>query len=188
MRYGRWQDAMISQTRIAEWYHTQDGERYLHGFMEDMNSKHRNAAQLDPKLLAAIQFHTIMNAEPTYVSYNAVELIDNARQTFEPEAVMPSDPFVPSGFALLAKPLMIWDAPVTETSPWRSPSGLIPIRAVGWMSIHSEDLEQGTFWISFYTLVDDELEIYGPDGKDSRYTEDRGFYEYMRRYCPLSLV
>lgn len=188
MSYSRWQDAMISQTRIAEWYQTEMGIRYLQGFMDDMNAKHQLPERLDPKMLAAIQYRTILDAEPVYVSYDAVELIDNARQTFEPEAVLPSDPFVPGGFCLLAKPLMISDAPVTATSPWRSPSGWIPIRAVAWMAIHSEDLEQGAFWISFYTLVDDEMEIYGPEGKDSRYGNDPQHYEYVKRFCPLSLV
>jgi hypothetical protein len=187
-RYSRWQDAMIAQTRIAEWYQTEQGIRYLMGFMDDMNKKHDSAARLDPRMLASIAARAVIDAEPCYVGIDACELVDHARETFEPEAVMPSDPFVPGGFCLLAKPLVIADAPVTETSPWRSPSGLIPIRAISWMSIHSEDLETGAFWIQFYTLVDDEMAIYGPEGKDSRYVEDPSYYEYMRRYCPLSLV
>jgi hypothetical protein len=174
---------MIAQARIAEWYNTEMGVRYLVGFFDDMNRKHNFDARIDVETLAAIQYRMVADSEPVYVGYDACELIDHARETFEPEAVLPSDPFVPSGFALLAKPLLIPDAPVTPTSPWRSPNGLIPVRAISWLPIHTEDMEQGTFWIGFYTFVEDEVAL-----DDSRYKDEPLLLQHMRKYCPLGLV
>jgi hypothetical protein len=184
MRYSRYQDAMIAQARIADWYQTDMGVRYLHGFMEDLNNRHREEAKLDVNLLMAIQYRMVADAEPVYVSYDACELVDHARETFEPEAVLPSDPFVPSGFALLAKPLIINDAPLIETKPGRAPDGLIPIRGIGWMAMHSEDLSQGTFWIGFYNNIDDEIEL---NPNDHRF-QDPIFVDMMRRYTPLQVA
>jgi len=184
MKYSRWHDAMIAQARISEFYQSDMGLRYLEAFMADMNRKHTVDARIDIRMLAAIQYRMIANSEPVYVSYDACELINVARETFEPEMVLPSDPFVPSGFALLAKPMTISDAPVTPTSPWRSPIGLIPIRAIAWLPIHTEDMQQGTFWIGFYTAVEDELAL----GDDSRYANEPLLLANMRKYTPLSLV
>ena len=185
-RYGRWIDAAFAQQRIMEWYKTRLGVRYLVSFFEDMNRKHKPEARRDVRMLAGIQGQTILEAEPIYVSDEMTELIDVARQTLEPEPVLASDPFVSCGFALFARPLTINDQPVTENSPMASPSGLVPIRAISWMPVHSEDMSLGTFWISFYVHIDDEIELHP---NDHRWTGDHAHEaEYVRRFCPLQLV
>lgn len=158
-RYARWEDAMITQGRILSWYGSRDGLRYLSDFFTDMNLKHRPEGRRDPRLLAAIQVNTLREAEPIYVSPEALDLIDHARHTFHPEPVRPSDPFCPSGFALLPRPILIDDAPPTEANPMRSPNGLIPVRAIAWGTTHSEDYQIGAFWISYYSDFEDELEM-----------------------------
>jgi hypothetical protein len=184
MKYGRWQDAMISQARIAEWYSTRDGQNYLLNFFRKLNDDHTPPNRLPVEGLAALQMRMVRNSEPIHVSYDSCELIDHARQTFEPEPVIPSDPFVPEGFCLLAKPMVIDDGPVTENRPWNAPSGLIPIRAIAWMAIHNEDYSAGAFWIGHYVDIEDELTI---DPTDNRWVGTEALI-HMRRFSPLSLV
>lgn len=158
-RYSRWEDAMIAQSRILSWYESRDGLNYLGEFFTDMNRKHRPESRRAPAMLAAIQVDMLRKAEPVYVSADVLELVDHARHDFEPEPVRPNDPFCPTGFALFPRPVMINDGPRTDAHPHRSPTGEIPIRALAWHSIHSEDYELGTFWISFYADFEDELEL-----------------------------
>jgi hypothetical protein len=116
-RYSRWQDAMHAQSRLVEWYRTDIGANYLAGFVDDMNRKHNPGARLDPRTLAGLHMKSLVEAEPVWVSDDSCELIDHARHSFEPEPVLPSDPFAPCGFVLLANPIIIDDAPVTEKNP-----------------------------------------------------------------------
>lgn len=39
-KYGRWEDAMITQMALWEWTQTTQGMRYTLAFEADMNSKH----------------------------------------------------------------------------------------------------------------------------------------------------
>lgn len=184
MRYGRWQDAMVAQTRIHDYYSTDMGSRYLMQFFTVLNADHSPGARLPVDLLTALHRRTIADAEPVYVSHEACENIDIARETFKPEKILPSDPFVPGGFCLFAKPMVIDDGPVTEERPWNAPNGLIPIRAIAWMSVHNEDYSAGSFWISHFVSVDDELEL---DPTDPRWVGTEHLV-HMRRHSPISLV
>lgn len=177
-RYGRWQDAMIAQSRLLDWSMSPAGLRYLEAFFEDMRAKRPSDGAYDVLPLARVQLHSL-HGEPTYVSADACELVEHAAQTFQPEAVLPSDPWVPNGFALLAQPLYILDVPDA------SPTGKIPIRAVAWASVHNEDASVGCFWLSFYVDVDDEIKHAAADGVASRW---QGVEDEVRREIPLSLV
>src|SRR4051812_48119611 len=97
MPYSRWEDAMVEQTRLLEAYQTSLGLRYLESVFTDMNYKHKPNERLDPRALIGLQIKTVKDAEPVYVSMDATEIIDHARDSFEPEPVLPSDPFVPNG-------------------------------------------------------------------------------------------
>lgn len=156
----------------------------MEAFFGDMNAKRPDAA-LDVFTLAHIQVMSL-RGEPTYVSHDACELVGHAMQSFEPEVVLPTDPWVPDGFAVLAQPLYIADGPVTEEAPGRSPTGFIPVRAIAWMSVHNEDATQGCFWISYYVDIDDEF----VHAREQGVTEDRwrGMEEDMRREMPLTLA
>lgn len=181
-RYSRWQDAMINQSRLLDWSMSPRGLRYLESFFAKMNVDRPDSA-LDVITLARIQIMSL-HGEPTYVSDDACELVAHAMQTFEPEAILPTDPWSPNGFAMLAKPLYVRDGPVTEHSPMRSPTGFIPVRAIAWASIHNEDASQGCFWISYYVDVDDEITHAAKVGVEHRW---QGIEDQARREMPLSL-
>lgn len=175
---------MIEQFRVQDWTMSDLGRRYLNGFFNDMNKGHKDKAQRDPKVLSAIAAKSLFEAEPIYVSAEACELVDHARETFEPEPVLPGDPFVPCGFALLATPMALLDAPWTPEAPYRARdgehAGHLLIRAISWMPIHNDDMSAGTFWISYYTSAWDE--------DVDRYNGDEEFLEAMRRSSPMTLA
>lgn len=178
--YSRWQDSMFAQMGLLRWYQTSQGLRYLEGFYNSMNAKTSPEHRLDVRVLAGIHVRTLIEAEPVWVSEESCRLVDHARETFEPEPVLPTDPFVPCGFALFAEPLILYDAPAVPDMPGRSPSGKIPIRAVAWMPVHDEDVERGCFWIHHFVHVDDE-----GDEHNSWSPEER---EKVRQAMPLSLA
>lgn len=184
-RYSRWQDAMTAQVRIGNFYESEAGKIYLYGFFEDMNRRHAVESRRDPQVLASIQYFALKEAEPVYVGMEFTDLVDHARETFEPEAILPNDPFVPQGFALFPHPLIIHDAPRTENHPGRAPDGEVPVRAISWMPVHNEEVTEGCFWVSFYVDLEDELER---DPDDVRW---KGVdpSEFRRRFSStLSLV
>src|SRR4051794_8777856 len=156
MDYARWEDAMLAQHRIVDWYSTTRGQRYLHGFFEHKNNEHRPEHRRRVEALAGIQRHMVSQAEPIYVGDDVCEVIDHARRSFEPEPVLPSDPFTPNGFLLLPRPIVLKDAPVTERSPMCSPTGEIPVRAIAWSTMVSEDSTVGCFWIAYFVDIRDE--------------------------------
>jgi len=201
-RYGRWEDAMLAQTRLLEWSESQLGARYLLGFFQDQNDKHTPAARKDPLLMAGLQLETLRLAEPIYVSSDVCELIDEARKTWRPEKLNPGDLFAQRGFLMLPRPILLDDMPVTERNPWRAPpadgklNGYIPVRAIGWLPIHSEDLSEGTVWISYYVNAEDEFELADENGWASRFDIPIDGYEddpearrrELMRKMPLTLV
>lgn len=178
--YSRWEDAMIAQARIVEWYRSRDGMGYLQAFVTSMNGKHRPEARMEAKTLAAIHVKMMLEAEPIWMSGDATEIVDHARHSFEPEEVLPTDPFATCGFVLFPRAMIVDDAPLTEANPLRAQNGEIPVRAVAWMPMHSEDLSIGCFWICYFVHVEDE-------SQDNRKWSDSD-RDYMRRFAPLSLV
>lgn len=199
MRFGRWEDAMIAQTRLLEWTESDLGMRYLAGFFQDMNEKHTEQARRDPRLLMGIQHEMLRLGEPIYVSADVCDLIDNARKTWQPERLLPGDAFAPRGFLLLPRPILIDDMPPTKENPLRATPapgalhGYIPVRAIAWLPLHSEDLSVGAFWIAFYLHVDDEYELADELGAPSRFDlpgPDGGRIsrEEARKVMPMSVV
>jgi hypothetical protein len=146
--YSRWEDAMIEQIRMYEFIASDGGRRYMAGFQASMNDKHPPAAQVPDGLLHALQLTTLASAEPVYVASEVCDLIDHARDSFQLETVRASDAFVPAGYCLLATPLVLHDIPGANEE-------LVPVRAIAWTAVHSEDYSQGAFWISFYANIDE---------------------------------
>src|SRR4051812_3725004 len=171
---------MIAQTRLLETYHTSQGLNFLEGMFDDMNAKHKPEHRRDPRALQAIHVKTLIDAEPVWISQEATQIIDHARESFEPEIVLPNDPFVASGFALFSQAIILNDAPRTKLHPGRSIVGL-PIKAIAWMPIHTDELDSGCFWISYFIHIEDEI-ILG----DDRWSPPEA--EAMRKWMPLSLV
>lgn len=158
--YSRWEDVMVAQQRLHEFTESHSGQAFLGAFQASMNAQHPPRARMPDGFIHAAQAQMLSEAEPVYVSGEMTELVDEARQQWEPEVVHPSDAFVQNGFALLARAIDIHDAPYMEDgSPgaaFRSRDGILPIRAVGWLSVHNEDRSAGAFWISYYNHIDDE--------------------------------
>ena len=205
-KYSRWEDAMVVQTQLKEWSESYDGLRYLTNFFADMNKQHHPDSRTDPKLLTAIQLECLRSAEPVYVSDDVCTLIDHARHSFQPEVLLPGDVFCPRGFLVLPKPILLNDMPPTERAPFRATPdpklghGFIPVRAISWMPLHTEDLSRGSYWISYYVHVDDEFDLADEKGVPSRFEQDehgRGPLTgeerairraHARELMPLSLV
>lgn len=155
--YSRWEDAMVEQVRLLDFTTSETGRRFLHFFEQDMQRRHKPEAHRPDGFLQALQHETLRRADPTYVSGDVCDLIDHARETFEPEPVLPSDPWTPNGFVLLPRAIPLDDAPRSEARPFRSADGKVHVRAISWLAIHAEDLSLGTFWISYYAHSDDDL-------------------------------
>jgi hypothetical protein len=183
----RYEDALVAKLRLLEFTESGNGLRYLHGVQASMNAMHQPDERLPDGMIHALQMRVLREAEPIYVSADMTDLVDHARATFEPETLLPSDPFCPTGFAVFPRAVLLNDAPRTEANPLRSPQGLIPVRALAWQSVHSEDLSVGCFWISHYTHVDDDLEYGRHEGPNGERLDEEGI-AWFRRLAPLSLV
>jgi|SRR5262245_7846569 len=197
--YSRYEDALIAQQRLYEWTISEPGLRFMLGFFTSQNEIHTPEAQRDPVALARIQVAMLREAEPVYVSPDACDLVDHARETWKPEPVLGSDAFTPYGFVLFPRPIMLDDMPVTEENPMRAPAppgslnGYIPVRAMAWLSIISEDAQIGTFWVSFYTAVEDEFRLADELGVPDRWTNPPPGHpaytrDHVRRNFPMSMV
>lgn len=190
-RYSRYQDAMVVQARTLEWMTGRTGLNYLAGFFEDMGSHHKPEHRRAVDMLAAIQINSLRIGDPVYASSEACQMVAHAVPSFQPEKSLPGDPFTPNGFALLGSPLMIEDAKWTPSCPGRSVTGQLPIRALSWCSIHSEDYARGCFWISFYVDWRDELEMAAQfDGPLPHYDAWYAYTAAVRdaKYPPLNLA
>jgi hypothetical protein len=177
-RYSRYEDAMIEKLRIHEWYNSQNGILLLRDFFEDLNARHVAEERLGVEGLIYLQQQMVKIADPIYVGDEILEIVDRARWTFEPEALLPGDPFTPCGFALFPRPLYLDDAPDgTYNGKPVAYREEVPVRAIGWLAMHDETLERGCFWISFFSHIDDTKKFIEPEK-----------YEFFRRYAPLSLV
>jgi hypothetical protein len=177
--YSRYEDALIAKVKVHEWYSSTDGEKYLHAFFDSMNSKHDPSQRLSTDGLVYLQRQMIQRADPIYVSMDITDLVDHARWSFDPEPLLPGDPFVPSGFAIFPRPIYMEDAPWDEEHPGRYKEG-IPVRAVAWMPMHTEDLSAGCYWISFFNHVDDDPDF---EGGFQRWSPNER--QYFRRFAPL---
>lgn len=129
-------------------------------FEESMNQID-NANFIEPGILHSVTCMNVEQGDPIYVAHNVVDMIDYAMESFEPEIVMPSDPFAPAGFAYLSKGLMVKDV-----------NGLrAPIRAIGWMPTRIDDDIDGEVgvWVTFWAHADDdELSDYKRVGTNLR--------------------
>jgi hypothetical protein len=163
--YQRWEDAMVAQARLYEFCTSYEGEQFYTHFQHSLNGQHPISSQLSPGFLRLLHTEMLRDADPIYVSADITDIVDDARHDFEVEPVLASDPFVNCGFALFPRAIDMHDAPRTPDKPYRSRDGIMPIRAISWMPVHSEDRSQGVFWISFWAHVDDDIGHYDEEGR-----------------------
>lgn len=175
---------MVAQTKLLDFSESHVGRRFLGGFQDSLNRQHHEPARMPDGFVHALQVRTLREADPVYIAPHIMDMVDDAQDTFEPEVLLPSDPFTPIGFCLLPRPLQLEEGPET-----RDRTGLTQahFRAISWMPIHSEDLETGCFWVSLYTHIDDDPDEawqgYG-DVRDESVDDIRRFWH---THSPLGL-
>jgi hypothetical protein len=122
-----------------------------------------NVQQVTQGYMLLLQRSCLEQADPIYISPDVTDMIDYARETFEPEPVLPTDPFTFCGFAWLPRPLKLDDHP-THEGEW-----VVWVRAISWIPVFDErDSDRGCFWITFYVSADDDLTLEGGRKVDTR--------------------
>jgi hypothetical protein len=119
-------------------------------------------SQVTEGYLYYIQKSTLEQADPVYISADVTDMIDYARESFDPEPVLPTDPFTFCGFAWLPRPIALDDHP-THDGEW-----VVYVRAISWIPIHGEDPDKGCFWVTFYVHADDDMKLPNGRGLDTR--------------------
>lgn len=154
----RYEDAMFEQVTQLRFLLSQMGAEYTHGFELEQQDDHAPDDRMPDGYLYTIQRETLEQAEPVWVSPDVTEMIDVARETFEPEALLPTDPFTMAGFALLSRAILLDDNPLNKSD---NPNDhlQIPVRAIAWLPMHDGTYERGCFWISFYTSAEDDITV-----------------------------
>lgn len=175
--YSRWEDAMIAQTRLLHYSLSPLGRDYIEQMQGSLNAQHEPVDRQPPGFLNAVQFQTLSNADPIYVSDEVTEIIDVARDSFKPEPIRHNDPFTQFGFMLFPRAICLPD------SDEYGEDAVLPVRAMSWMPVISEDdSERGCFWISYYTHTDDDVR-FGSAG--NTISQEQG--DLLRSIAPLSL-
>jgi hypothetical protein len=172
--YNRWEDAMVAQAGLLDFYQTLRGQKMLRAMGRTMNGQHPPEQRRPDDFLVRLQLGVLSIADPIYVSSDVAETVDYARESFVPEPVRANDAFTPHGFALLPKPLLLPDAEWNETQ-------FTAVRAISWTTLVSEDdPDVGCFWISYYSHAEDDLLIGRVGESNTSETFDMDVHKIMR--------
>lgn len=139
--HGRFEDALFQQTQQLRFLESEKGASYMGAFQSDWTEKRR--AQYPPGWLHTLTTESLRRADPIYVSPDVTEIIDVAMEKFEPEPILPSDPFVPCGFAYLPRSIRRPDRQGRENG----------IRAISWLPITDKGTiasEDGPGWVGIW--------------------------------------
>jgi hypothetical protein len=108
--------------------------------------------ELPPNLVRSITGHTLMRADPIYVSDDVMSLWEEASKTFKLEVVRRDDLVVPAGFALLPRPFSIIDMH----------GKTVKYRALAWLPVSLRDtydwdagVEGQGVWITMLSNIND---------------------------------
>jgi hypothetical protein len=151
-----WETVFDLQTDLWNFYRSQKGEDFLHGFMDSMKDKgtypyriqdgedREENAEAD---LPQLEIGRLYRADPIYVDPEMHELIKVAAETFEPEPLLPSDLITPNGFVLFPEAFTVTDI------KWRT----VTWRAALWqtLTVHYVDGPKQAILISLYSHTDD---------------------------------
>lgn len=164
MSYSRWQDAMIEQKARLEFQLTSAGRSTTQDMQDSLDFQYREDGirGTPDDFFHSLLLETLHQADPVYIAPNVLELIDHARENWQPEPVLPTDPFTQVGFALFPRALVLDDSPVNTQQGFH-----VPIRAVAWIPVTANDSpperavslgSQGCFWVfMFHHYEDDHL-------------------------------
>lgn len=104
----RWEVALEEQIALLKFWQSPTGEEYAWDFGSDVRDKGRDGAELYASS-HLIETAKLERAEPVWVDGHILDLVDHARQTFQPEAMLPTDAFAESGFAFFERPVFVED-------------------------------------------------------------------------------
>jgi len=176
---------MVAMTRHHEWANSPLGIAYHEGFEESLQSQHPEDARMPDGFLVYLQKMILEKADPTYMSVEVADLVDVARETWEPEPVRLQDAFTSNGFILFPRALMLPD------SDEYGEDVVLPLRAMSWIAVvDPEDPDRGCFWINYYTHIDDDLTYRTwasvSDQVNAKRTPEH--IAFMRRTAPLTIA
>jgi hypothetical protein len=158
----RWEDALFMQTEHMRFLESPGGLRYYDAFDRSMRAKEYegdNYGELPENWTWQVVRKTLQEADPVYIAPNVCDMIEYARESFQPEPVLATDLFCAQGFAYMHRPQWIIDK---HGKP-------MPLRAFAWMPIRvSEEsgMESGGVWVTFYCHRDDDQEAVERGGYD----------------------
>lgn len=105
-----WHDAYDAQMALFRWYRTTAGMEWLKGLYHAQ----ANELTLTPKMIRSLaglfdaeQAGKLIDLDPFYVSAEMCELVEAARDSFEPEPLLMSDLLTPRGFLWYEQPITI---------------------------------------------------------------------------------
>lgn len=148
----RWEDAMFELTAHTRWMDTPPGRSYYEKFEASFRHKDYEGDRFDelPEgFIWMVTRQTLAQAEPVWVSHDICQLVDHARDSMQPEVVLPTDLFAPVGFALLAESLHWRDRHAEDFG----------IKAMSWMPIRfseTQHMGSGGVWVSMFTADEDD--------------------------------
>ncbi|MFL5861133.1 MAG: hypothetical protein ACJ780_10170 [Solirubrobacteraceae bacterium] len=126
-----WDTALDAQTDLVRSFKTVAGRAYMGGLINTLASAgmfDARTGELAPpnpeyaSFIVGTAQQLLPECDPFYVSGDLSELIEYAAESFTPEALVPTDLIVPSGFAYFAQPLYMRDR-------FNMP---MPFRAIQW--------------------------------------------------------
>jgi hypothetical protein len=103
-----WHTARDQQTMLVELWRSQEGLRYGKHFLDVTYERGITYADSDDNL-ATVEEPKIATAEPIFVEPEVIDLIEHARESFEPETLLAEDVFIPWGFAFFARTVYMRD-------------------------------------------------------------------------------
>lgn len=144
----RYEDALFQQQQQLRFLRSEMGKQYMLSFQRDFEER-RSLTNYggSPNYFHTITMMALENAEPIYVAPDVTEIIDEARKSFEPEPIMPSDPITQAGFAYFPRSIEIIDRKGATNF----------IRAMLWVPVLSANRNQVALWYATFSHEDDPL-------------------------------
>ena len=153
------QDFLLHDINKHGWFN-----RVLHGFQKE------RYPELPPGVIRSVMAHTLMRADPIYVSPDVMSLWEYASETFKLEKLKRTDLVVPAGFAVLPRPFEMRDIHGRN----------VKYRALCWLPVSQQetfDWDEGAegqgVWITLLSNINDvddywEEENVGEDGPSGK--------------------
>lgn len=128
----KWHDAYDTQMALWRWYRTEEGVRWLaYSFNEAARALQAGTREMLLDLYTA-ERGRLIDLDPIFVSTEMCEVVDAAKESFEPEPLMETDLLTTHGFLYFEKPFDVLDRFEEPTT----------IHAVAWSRIIAAGDEQ----------------------------------------------